>query len=78
VSSELFQARVLGTSPDSIDTAENRYKFSRMLDTVDPPIQQPKWKELTELEVSGASCATPVFNCSLKKCSLFSEAVNVI
>jgi len=42
---------VLGTSPDSIDTAENRYKFSRMLDTVDPPIQQPKWKELTDLEV---------------------------
>jgi len=46
-----LQAKVLGTSPDSIDTAENRYKFSRMLDTVEPPIQQPKWKELTDIEV---------------------------
>jgi len=26
-----------------------------MLDTVDPPIQQPKWKELTDLEVSPVS-----------------------
>ena len=33
-----------------IDNAENRFKFSRLLDTIS--IQQPKWKELVELEVN--------------------------
>ena len=33
-----------------IDNAENRFKFSRMLDNVG--ISQPKWKVLTTLEVS--------------------------
>lgn len=36
---------VLGTSPVSIDRAENRHKFSAMLDTLG--IDQPRWKELT-------------------------------
>lgn len=27
-------ARILGTSPESIDNAENRWKFSRMLDKI--------------------------------------------
>lgn len=43
------QCRILGTSPEFIDTAENRFKFSRMLDTIG--ISQPQWKELTETEV---------------------------
>lgn len=40
--------RVLGTSPEMIDTAENRYKFSRMLDRLD--VDQPGWKELTSID----------------------------
>jgi carbamoyl-phosphate synthase large subunit len=36
---------ILGTSPVSIDCAENRHKFSAMLDELE--IDQPKWKELT-------------------------------
>ncbi|MBN1939546.1 MAG: carbamoyl-phosphate synthase (glutamine-hydrolyzing) large subunit [Candidatus Aminicenantes bacterium] len=36
--------RILGTSPESIDTAENRYKFSRLLDELG--IDQPAWREL--------------------------------
>ena len=36
---------ILGTSPVSIDRAENRHKFSAMLDTLG--IDQPAWKELT-------------------------------
>ena len=36
---------VLGTSPVSIDRAENRHKFSAMLDQLG--IDQPRWKELT-------------------------------
>ncbi|MBN1983134.1 MAG: carbamoyl-phosphate synthase (glutamine-hydrolyzing) large subunit [Chitinivibrionales bacterium] len=39
---------ILGTSPLSIDQAENRHKFSQMLDTL--TIDQPKWRELTTLE----------------------------
>ena len=46
----VLQVRVLGTSPEMIDNAENRFKFSRLLDNV--KILQPKWKELTTLEVS--------------------------
>ena len=39
---------VLGTSPISIDRAENRNKFSAMLDQLG--IDQPAWQELTSLE----------------------------
>ncbi|HAH54601.1 MAG TPA: carbamoyl phosphate synthase large subunit [Flavobacterium sp.] len=39
---------ILGTAPASIDRAENRHKFSTMLDQLH--IDQPRWKELTSLE----------------------------
>lgn len=39
---------ILGTSPVSIDKAENRHKFSTMLDKL--KIDQPRWKELTNLD----------------------------
>ncbi|MBM6946059.1 MULTISPECIES: carbamoyl-phosphate synthase (glutamine-hydrolyzing) large subunit [Bacteroides] len=39
---------ILGTSPISIDRAENRNKFSAMLDQLG--IDQPAWQELTSLE----------------------------
>ena len=37
--------RILGTSPDSIDKAEDRHKFSALLDKI--KVDQPLWKELT-------------------------------
>jgi carbamoyl-phosphate synthase large subunit len=37
--------KILGTSPDQIDNAENRHKFSQILDKI--KIDQPEWKELT-------------------------------
>ncbi len=40
--------RVLGTSPISIDRAENRHKFSFMLDTM--KVDQPLWKELSDIK----------------------------
>jgi carbamoyl-phosphate synthase large subunit len=40
--------KVLGTSPANIDAAENRHKFSRLLDKLS--IDQPAWKELTSIE----------------------------
>lgn len=39
---------ILGTSPLSIDRAENRHKFSSMLDEL--KVDQPRWKELTTLD----------------------------
>jgi carbamoyl-phosphate synthase large subunit len=39
---------ILGTAPESIDNAENRHKFSSLLDTL--KIDQPRWKELVEIQ----------------------------
>ncbi len=39
---------ILGTSAESIDCAEDRHKFSKLLDTLG--IDQPEWKELTSIE----------------------------
>lgn len=53
--------RILGTSPEMIDGAENRYKFSRMLDRLG--VDQPAWKELTsfdEAETFAAKVGYPV------------------
>ncbi|MGB9906120.1 MAG: carbamoyl-phosphate synthase (glutamine-hydrolyzing) large subunit, partial [Candidatus Saccharicenans sp.] len=54
---KLHQAgvRVLGTSPESIDRAEDRHKFSRLLDELG--IDQPPWKEVTSLEQAKIFCA---------------------
>ncbi|CAN8102284.1 unnamed protein product [Discula destructiva] len=48
--------KVLGTSPEMIDNAENRYKFSRMLDRIG--VDQPTWKELTSFDEAKAFCNT--------------------
>lgn len=45
---------ILGTSPEMIDSAENRYKFSRMLDRI--AVDQPAWKELTSLDEAYEFC----------------------
>ncbi|KAF2103300.1 carbamoyl-phosphate synth [Rhizodiscina lignyota] len=49
-----LDVRILGTSPEMIDTAENRYKFSRMLDRIG--VDQPQWKELTNIEEAREFC----------------------
>ncbi|KAK9467797.1 hypothetical protein V1512DRAFT_246548 [Lipomyces arxii] len=46
--------KILGTSPEMIDNAENRYKFSRMLDRIG--VDQPAWKELTSIEEATEFC----------------------
>lgn len=49
-----LNVKVLGTSPEMIDRAENRFKFSRMLDHI--LVDQPAWKELTSLEEATEFC----------------------
>jgi carbamoyl-phosphate synthase large subunit len=43
-----YKVKILGTSPESIDRAENRHKFSSILDEL--KIDQPRWKELTSMQ----------------------------
>ncbi|CAG8558306.1 12125_t:CDS:2 [Funneliformis caledonium] len=40
--------KILGTSPVSIDKAEDRFKFSQILDQIG--VDQPEWKELSSAE----------------------------
>ena len=46
----LFKAgvNILGTSPDHIDQAENRHRFSSLLDEL--KVDQPRWQELSTIE----------------------------
>ncbi|XP_050310557.1 CAD protein isoform X2 [Anthonomus grandis grandis] len=66
------QARILGTSPDSIDGAENRFKFSRMLDRIG--IMQPRWKELTNLESAVEFCEQVGYPCLVRPSYVLSGA----
>ncbi|KAG0153759.1 hypothetical protein PDIDSM_2414 [Penicillium digitatum] len=49
-----LNVNILGTSPEMIDGAENRYKFSRMLDRIG--VDQPAWKELTSIDEARGFC----------------------
>jgi carbamoyl-phosphate synthase large subunit len=48
--------KVLGTSPTSIDAAENRHTFSRLLDQLS--VGQPEWRELDTPEDAKVFAAT--------------------
>ncbi|KAH7123868.1 hypothetical protein B0J11DRAFT_615396 [Dendryphion nanum] len=45
---ESGKAKVLGTDPQDIDKAEDRHKFSQILDSIG--VDQPAWKELSSYE----------------------------
>ena len=47
-----------------IDNAENRYKFSRLLDTIG--VDQPEWKELTNVEDTRSFCESVGFPCLVR------------
>ncbi|XP_074643904.1 multifunctional protein CAD-like isoform X2 [Tubulanus polymorphus] len=66
------RARILGTAAQSIDNAENRFKFSRMLDTIG--ISQPKWRELTDIETAKAFCEEVSYPCLVRPSYVLSGA----
>uniref|UniRef100_A0A8C1J8W5 Carbamoyl-phosphate synthetase 2, aspartate transcarbamylase, and dihydroorotase n=1 Tax=Cyprinus carpio TaxID=7962 RepID=A0A8C1J8W5_CYPCA len=66
------QCRILGTSPEFIDSAENRFKFSRMLDTIG--ISQPRWKELSDTESAVGFCETVGYPCLVRPSYVLSGA----
>ncbi len=47
-----------------IDNAENRFKFSRLLDTIG--VQQPRWKELTDLATAKEFCSSVDYPCLVR------------
>uniref|UniRef100_A0A8C6TKG8 Carbamoyl phosphate synthase arginine-specific large chain n=1 Tax=Neogobius melanostomus TaxID=47308 RepID=A0A8C6TKG8_9GOBI len=66
------QVRILGTSPEFIDNAENRFKFSRMLDTIG--ISQPQWKELSDTESAVKFCEAVGYPCLVRPSYVLSGA----
>ncbi|XP_067013440.2 multifunctional protein r isoform X2 [Anabrus simplex] len=66
------QARILGSSPESVDGAENRFKFSRMLDRIG--ISQPRWKELTNLKSAIEFCEEVGYPCLVRPSYVLSGA----
>ena len=69
--------KIYGTSPEMIDTAENRYKFSRLLDEIG--VDQPQWKELTSLEDAEAFCETAGYPVLVRPSYVLSgAAMNVV
>ena len=55
------QVMIIGTHPENIDNAENRFKFSRMLDQIG--IDQPEWRELTNSESAREFCDEVGYPC---------------
>ena len=64
--------RILGSTPESIDNAENRHKFSQHLDRIG--ILQPKWKELTNLESAIKFCNDVEYPCLVRPSYVLSGA----
>ncbi len=61
-----------GTLPESIDAAENRFKFSRLLDEIN--IQQPKWKELSNFDGACTFCDKVGYPCLVRPSYVLSGA----
>jgi len=66
------KATILGTSPENIDNAEDRFKFSRMLDT--HGISQPVWKNLTHLKDAFEFCWQVEYPCIVRPSYVLSGA----
>ena len=47
-----------------IDSAENRFKFSRLLDNIG--VEQPRWKELTDVTTAKEFCASVGYPCLVR------------
>ena len=67
------QVKIIGTNPENIDNAENRFKFSRMLDDIN--IDQPKWRELTNSASAKCFCDEVGFPCLVRPSYVLSGAM---
>ncbi len=67
------EVKIIGTHPENIDNAENRFKFSRMLDQIG--IDQPKWRELTDTNSTQKFCLEVGFPCLIRPSYVLSGAM---
>lgn len=65
--------KIIGTDPENIDRAENRFKFSQMLDDIG--IDQPKWKELSDVSSSKQFCNAVGYPCLIRPSYVLSGAM---
>lgn len=65
--------KIIGTNPENIDNAENRFKFSRMLDQIG--IDQPKWRELTDMSSTREFCDEVGYPCLIRPSYVLSGAM---
>ncbi|TYZ60446.1 hypothetical protein PybrP1_009397 [[Pythium] brassicae (nom. inval.)] len=68
---------VLGTHPLMIDSAEDRYKFSKLMDAAG--VRQPEWKELTSMAAAREFAARVGYPCLVRPSYVLSgAAMNVV
>ncbi|KNC83910.1 hypothetical protein SARC_03869 [Sphaeroforma arctica JP610] len=74
ISEKLYDngATMLGTHPHMVDMAENRYKFSNLLDSLD--VDQPSWKELSSIEEAEKFCDSVGYPCLIRPSYVLSGA----
>jgi carbamoyl-phosphate synthase large subunit/carbamoyl-phosphate synthase small subunit len=65
--------KIIGTNPENIDRAENRFKFSQMLDEIG--IDQPQWRELTDQNSTKTFCNQVGFPCLIRPSYVLSGAM---
>mmetsp|Transcript_10926 Transcript_10926/g.15524 ORF Transcript_10926/g.15524 Transcript_10926/m.15524 type:complete len:1494 (+) Transcript_10926:105-4586(+) len=69
-------ANILGTHPDDIDRAEDRDKFSAMLDSIG--VDQPEWSSLTSIEEALAFAERVEFPCLVRPSFVLSGAAMAV
>ncbi|VDO66903.1 unnamed protein product [Haemonchus placei] len=68
----VLQVSIFGTSPNDIDSAEDRYKFSRKLEHLQ--ISQPQWKKSDDVEDAKQFCAKVGYPCLIRPSYVLSGA----
>uniref|UniRef100_A0A7E5A1Q8 Carbamoyl phosphate synthase arginine-specific large chain n=1 Tax=Panagrellus redivivus TaxID=6233 RepID=A0A7E5A1Q8_PANRE len=66
--------KIFGTSPEKIDNAEDRFKFSRSLDEFKGAIKQPRWKQASNVEEAEAFCQEVGYPCLIRPSYVLSGA----
>ncbi|KAK6056955.1 carbamoyl-phosphate synthetase, large subunit, oligomerization domain protein, partial [Cooperia oncophora] len=66
------QVNIFGTSPNDIDSAEDRFKFSRKLEHLQ--MSQPQWKKSEDIEDAKKFCAKVGYPCLIRPSYVLSGA----
>ena len=64
--------KVLGTSPENIDKAENRFHFSRLCAEI--AVSQPRWRKFEDLKMAENWCEEVGYPCLIRPSYVLSGA----